>query len=146
MMETKKLFVIRVRGRVRLLTTVKDTLDMMRLYNTNYCILVPATPVMLGMIAKAKDYITWGEADDAVVQEIFEKRGTLYTGPKTDSKKKITYDNRYVEYNGKKYQKFFALNPPRRGYGRKGIKTLFVHQGALGNRGAKINDLVRRML
>ncbi len=145
-MESKKIVVVRVRGRVRLLTKIKDTLDMLRLFNTNYCVLLDNTPVNMGMVTHAKDYITWGEVDEAVVKELFEKRGRLYTGPLTDSKKKITYSNRYVEYNGKKYTKFFKLNPPRGGYGRKGIKTPFSKGGALGYRGAKINVLIKKMM
>lgn len=146
MMEAKKIIVVRVRGRVRLLTKIKDTLNMLRLYNTNYCIILENTPANSGMIQFAKDYITWGEADDAVIQELFEKRGVPYTGPVADNKKKIKYDNKYVEFKSKKYAKFFRLNPPRGGYGRKGIKKLFTDGGALGNRGAKINDLVRKMM
>ena len=119
---------------------------MLRLYNTNYCVILDNTPTAMGMIKFAKDYITWGEADDAVIQELFEKRGALYTGPLTDSKKKIKYDNKYVEFKSKKYARFFRLNPPRGGYGRKGIKKTFADGGALGIRGAKINDLVRKMV
>ena len=37
----------------------------------------------------------------------------------------------------------FRLNPPRGGYG--GIKLPYP-KGALGNRGEKINDLIKRML
>ena len=142
----KKLFVIRVRGRIRLLTTIKNTLDMLRLYKTNFCVILENTPVNMGMIQKAKDYITWGEVDPAVVEELFIKRGTVYTGPLTDTKGKITYTGRYVEHKGKKYNKYFKLNPPRGGYGRKGIKTPFHMGGALGDRATKINDLVRKMM
>lgn len=145
-METTKIIVVRVRGRVRLLTKIRDTLNMLRLYNTNYCVVLDNTPANNGMIAFAKDYVTWGEADDAVVKELFEKKGVLYTRALADSKKKITYSGRYVEYNGKKYVKFFQLHPPRGGYGRKGIKTTFSQGGALGYRGAKINDIVKRMM
>jgi large subunit ribosomal protein L30 len=43
----------------------------------------------------------------------------------------------------KKGREPFRLNPPRKGYG--GIKLPFP-KGALGNRGEKINDLIKRML
>ena len=145
-MEAKKIIIVRVRGRVRLLTKIKDTLDMLRLYNTNYCVVLDNTPTTMGMIKFAKDYITWGEADETIISELFEKRGMLYTGPLTDSKKKIKYDSKYVEFKSKKYARFFRLNPPRGGYGRKGIKKAFTEKGALGNRAEKINDLVRKMM
>lgn len=141
-----KIVVVRVRGRVRLLTKIKDTLDMIRLYKKNYCVLLENTPANKGMVQKAKDFITWGIADDKLVEELFEKRGRLYNGPLTDSKKKIEYKGRYVEYNGKKYSKFFALNPPRGGFGRKGIKRTFAASGAVGDRGKDINEFVRKMI
>ncbi len=142
----KKLLVVRVRGRVRLLTGIKNTMDMLRLYKTNYCVVLDNNLINKGMIQKAKDYLTWGEVDTTLIEELFAKRGTEYTGPLTDSKKKIEYKSRYVEHKGKKYNKFFKLNPPRGGYGRKGIKTSFNLGGAVGNRGEKINDIVRRMM
>ncbi len=142
----EKMFVVRVRGRVRLLTKVNDTMNMLRLYKKNYCVIVENTLTNMGMIQKAKDFLTWGIADQAVIDELFAKRGRVYTGPLTDSKKKIEYKGRYIEYKGKKYNKFFALNPPISGYGRKGIKKAFMHGGAIGDRGTEINNLVKRML
>lgn len=144
--ENKKLIAVRVRGRVRLLNEVKDTLNMLRLYKTNYCIVLENTPASVGMLQKAKNYITWGDAEEALVDELFIKRGNEYKGPKTDKNKKIKYSNRYVEYKGKKYNKFFKLNPPRGGYGKKGIKTSFTKRGALGYRAKAINELIKRML
>ena len=38
------------------------------------------------------------------------------------------------------------LNPPRKGYGRKGVKMPFLLGGAYGNRKEKINDLLMRMI
>lgn len=141
-----KLLVVRVRGTVRLLNKIHDTMGMLRLYKKNYCVLLENNSVNRGMIQKAKDFLTWGVADDALVEELFAKRGHEYTGPLTDSRKKIEYKGRYVEYKGKKYNKFFALSPPRGGYGRKGTKRTFAQGGAIGDRGEKINDIVKRML
>lgn len=39
-----------------------------------------------------------------------------------------------------------ALNPPRGGWERKGIKKSFTEGGALGYRGAKMDDLLKRMM
>lgn len=142
----KKLLVVRVRGRIRLLTEIKETMNMLRLYKTNYCVIIDNTPANLGMVQKAKDYITWGEAEDALVEELFAKRGKEYRGPLTDSKKKISYAGKYVEWKGKKYAKFFTLQPPKGGYGRRGVKTTFAQKGAIGWRGQDINTLVRKMM
>lgn len=144
--ENKKLIAVRVRGRVRLLNEVKDTLNMLRLYKTNYGIILENTPTNMGMLQKTKNYITWGEAEESLVDELFTKRGNEYKGPMADKNKKIKYNNRYIEYKGKKYNKFFKLNPPKGGYGRKGIKTSFAMGGALGYRAQAINALIKKML
>ncbi len=141
-----KILVVRVRGRIRLRTVVKDTLNMLHVYKVNYCTLIENTPTMRGMIEKVKDYTTWGNADEQTIEELFAKRGTLYRGPLTDAKKKITYKGRWIEHKGNKYNKYFKLNPPLHGYGREGIKKTFARGGALGDRKEKINDLVKRML
>jgi large subunit ribosomal protein L30 len=141
-----KLFVVRARGNIRIPSGVRDTLEMLRLYKVNYCIVLESTAITLGMLKKVKDFVTWGPADQKIVEELFAKRGLPYKGPLTDTKKKITYKGRYVEYKGNKYKKFFALNPPRKGYGKAGIKTRFAKGGALGNRSEKINALVTNMM
>ena len=41
---------------------------------------------------------------------------------------------------------FFRLNPPVKGFDRKGIKVPFSLGGALGYRKEKINDLIKRMV
>jgi large subunit ribosomal protein L30 len=38
------------------------------------------------------------------------------------------------------------LNPPKKGYGRKGVKLPFQLGGAYGERKEKINDLIMRMI
>ena len=54
----------------------------------------------------------------------------------------------YLEETGKdkKLKRYFRLNAPRRGFGRKGIKQSFQRGGSLGYRGAAINDLIKRMI
>ena len=80
------------------------------------------------MIQKCKDYITWGEISDDVLKQLIEKRSE--PNPR----------------DPKKTKKFFRLNSPVKGYGRRGIKVPFTLGGGLGNRGDKINDLILRML
>ena len=45
-----------------------------------------------------------------------------------------------------KDKKVINLHPPRGGFERKGVKVPFKVGGALGYRGDKINDLIKRML
>ena len=128
--EAKKIAIIRIRGDVNLKKPIKDTLKMLRLYRKNYCVIYNTTPTILGMVQKVKDYVTWGEIDDENIKLITEKRGE-----KTKNKE------------GKEIVKpFFRLSPPKKGFGRKGIKMPFNIGGALGYRKEKINDLIKRMV
>jgi large subunit ribosomal protein L30 len=127
---SKKIAVIRIRGSIRVKKVVNDTLDMLQLYRRNYCVVLQTTPSILGMLKKVKDYITWGEIDEETLKLLKEKR--LEKGKNKQGK--------VVE------KKFFRLHPPRKGFERKGTKVPFKVGGALGNRGAKINDLLKRMI
>jgi large subunit ribosomal protein L30 len=129
-----KLAVVRVRGLINLRYDIKDTFRYLNLNNKNWCVVLNDTPNMRGMIVKVKDYVTWGEVSHETVSEMASKRG------------KETIEDNHLAINGKKYQKFFRLTPPRKGYGRKGVKIAFSAGGALGYRGDKINDLIRRMI
>ena len=155
-MEANKLLVVlRIRGEVKVRETVEDTLDMLRLYHKNYCSLVYATPSSIGMITKVKDYVTFGEADEAIVVELLQKRGKI-TADKalTEAHVKMTFkEMAQLLISGKKSLKdfegvrpFFRLQPPRGGFERAGIKHNFAEGGALGYRKDKINGLVRKML
>lgn len=115
-----KIAVIRITGNVRIKEEIRSTLDMLNLPRKNCCVVVSATPSTLGMINKVKDFVTYGDIDEETMKLLNEKRG-----------------------KGKKY---FALHPPRKGYGRKGTKLPFKLGGALGPRKEKINDLIKRMI
>jgi large subunit ribosomal protein L30 len=123
---SRRIAVIRIRGEVNLRTPIKDTLSIIGLKRKHHCIVFDENPSMLGMVEKIKDYVTYGELDDATFAELVQKR------QEKDSEGKP--------------KKAFRLHPPRGGYERKGTKKAFAQKGALGYRGAKINDLVRKML
>lgn len=139
------LAVIRIKGGIRLKMDVKATLNMLRLYKRNFCVIVPNNKNYGGMIKKIKDCVTWGEISDETLKELIKKRGEVYKGPETDRKKKIKY-NRFLVTDGKKIKRFFRLNSPKKGYGNKGTKEVFSKGGALGYRREKINDLIERMI
>jgi large subunit ribosomal protein L30 len=139
-----KLAVILVRGVVGVPKTVKDTLAMLRLSRKNRCFILESNEVYLGMLRKVKDYVTWGPITDQTFQELLSKRGQPFQSRESDSKGKYNY--KFLEVSGKKYKPYFNLSPPRKGFGRKGIKAPFNVGGALGPRGDKINDLILRML
>ena len=142
---SQKLAAIRVRGINEIKTRIEDTLQMLRLYRKNYCSVLPNDPVYNGMLQKVKDYITWGEISDETFNMLVQKRGEEFNGRESDSKDKIKY-NDFFSFNGKKFKKYFRLNPPKKGFGRKGIKQPFKMGGALGYRGDKIKELIMRMV
>jgi len=112
--------VIRIRGGTRIRGDIKDTLAMLNLHNQHNLIIIPNKPNNLGMLKKAKDYITWGVLSEAMKKELETKR--------------------------KAKGKVYCLHPPRGGYERKGIKVPFTNGGVLGDRKEKINDLIKKML
>ncbi len=124
---TKTWAVVRMRGTVRIAPAIAETLVKLNICRVNYCTLLHDAPNLHGMLQKAKDYITWGEASPDTIKALEKK---AEPDPRDPRKKKP----------------FFRLNPPRGGYGRKGIKTSFNQSGASGYRGEKINHLIQRML
>ena len=143
-MTDTKIAVILVRGLVGVRQDIKDTLKMLGLTRKNHCVVVSNNPINVGMIKKSKDYITWGAISEEIFKELVEKRGEEWKGREEDSKKKYTYKTLLID--GKKYKRYFRLNPPRKGFGRKGIKMPFKLGGALGDREDKMGDLIQRML
>ncbi|NQV08604.1 uL30 family ribosomal protein [Candidatus Woesearchaeota archaeon] len=123
-----KIGIIRIRGGIGINKNIKDTLDMLKLHKKHFCVIIENTPSNMGMIKKAKDYITWGELNEDTIKELISKRSE--PNPK----------------DPKRTKKFFRLNSPKKGYERKGIKVPFSVGGALGYRKDKINDLIKRML
>ncbi len=105
---------------------MRTTLKMLRLNKKFACVVVENNPVMKGMLTKVKDYITFGEIDDATLKTLEQKRGVK------DSEGEL--------------KKHFHLHPPRGGFERKGIKHSFTQGGAIGYRGDKINALIKKMM
>ena len=117
---------------------------MLNLHRKNHVVVVPDTPALHGMIVKVKDFVTWGEISAEVFKELLEKRGLPYQGRLQDRTKSYSYP--YLTYGKKQFKSYFRLNPPLKGFGRKGIKVAFRASGGLGYRADKINDLIKRMV
>jgi len=130
MAANKKIAVIRITGQINLKNEIKDSLNILRLYKKFTCVVVDATPSILGIIKKLKDHVTYGEVTEETVNLLKKMRG------------KKTKDK-----DGKEtYKKFYRLSPPKGGFERKGTKIPYKIGGVLGDRKEKINDLIRRML
>ncbi len=154
-----RIAVIRVRGSAEQSNLLNSTFKMLRLYRKNHCSIVSNAPSYVGMISRVKDHSTWGELDQATFKELLLKRGKLpgkvsLTEAYIKEKTKLTADEFVKQFfDFKKELKdipglkpYFKLNPPKRGFERKGIKKPFSIGGALGYRKEKINDLIKRMI
>ncbi len=114
----KKLAIILIRGLVDKRGDIRDTLKFLNLKRKNNCAVFEDTPSIKGMITKVKDLVAWGELNEETLASLAPK---LKDG-------------------------IVRLQPPRGGFERKGTKVSFNNGGALGYRGEKINDLIRRMI
>jgi large subunit ribosomal protein L30 len=157
--EVNEMFaVIRVRGQVDVNVDVRRTMELMNLTRVNHCVLIPDNEVTKGMLQKAKDYVTWGEIDAATLGNMITVRGRLSGDvPITDEYLKANTEfasvasmadamvnGSYRMRDAEGAKAVFRLHPPAKGY--KGIKRSYRNGGALGYRGAAINELIARML
>lgn len=118
MISMTQIAAIRIRGGSRIHCDIKETLEKLNLRNQHQMIIVEKTSSTLGMLKKAKDFVTWGEvSSDIVTSAEPRKKGKIY-----------------------------CLHPPRGGFERKGIKAPFTTGGVLGYRGDAINELIKKML
>ncbi len=150
--------VIRVRGIPDVNRDIAHTMDLLGLNRVNHAVVVPETDSIKGMLQKAKDYVTWGEVDQETLAAMIRARGRVagddsvtddYLKERSEfatvedmAKAIIENDYRMKDVDGAK--SVFRLHPPVKGY--EGNKRSFQNGGALGYRGAKINDLINRML
>lgn len=124
---------------------IKRILKRLRLNNKLRMVVFKNTPEMLGQMRLVSGYITFGELNEEQLSELLKARGEPFTSRLQDSRGRIHYKG-YLEHNGKKYKCSFRLNPPKGGFERGGIKRHYSEGGALGWRGDKLFELVKRML
>lgn len=114
-----KIAIIRIHGQVGLNRDVKETLYRLKIRRKYACaVFENPTKEQMGMIERVRDFVTFGEIDEATYKELREKRPT-------------------------KIENFFRLHPPRGGIETK--KHAGVGKGVLG-KNDKINELIMRML
>jgi large subunit ribosomal protein L30 len=156
---TKRLAVIRIRGRVGLRKSNAETLQFLRLHRRNHLILIDDRVSYRGMLQAAKDYITWGEIGAETITLLLQKRGRLRGGIRlTDAlvKKYTPYEtidklaeaiaNLSMDLSESgKIKPVFRLHPPKGGFKNK-IKRPVKDHGELGYRGSDIEDLIKRMI
>lgn len=149
---------VRIRGIVNVKPDIKRTLQLLRLTRSNHCVLLEENASIKGMLQIAKDYITWGEIDKAILSELIGSRGKLegdkdltedYIKSATsynnlEKLSQAIIDNKFKYKDIPNVKPIFRLSPPKKGY--EGIKRSFVNKGALGYRRKEINKLLERMI
>ena len=154
-----KLAVVLVRGVLGSTSKVRTTLQRLRLYRKNSCVVVSATPEVLGMLTVIKDYVTWGEVNEGTLAKLLEARGRVAGNrPLTLAYLK---EHKYSDFAALAkslssdkatlrdlpgVKPYFRLQPPRRGFDRGGVKRPFSLGGALGYRKDAINALLEKMV
>ena len=124
--ETERLTIILIRGIINAKEDIIATLDKFMLRQKLACVVVPNSRINKYAAIKCKDYVAFGEISEETYSELVSKRG------EKDSEGKL--------------KKYFRLHPPRGGFEKKGIKVPFTKRGALGYRGSKMNELIKKML
>ena len=136
----------------------RETLAMLHLPRNNYAALIDDRPEFQGMLKTARDYVTYGRPSKETVALMIKKKGRLVgdkelsddyaqkSGFKSlDDLIEAIYTGRAEYWKLKTIQPIFRLHPPSKGFKGK-IKRHYGAGGELGDRGEKIDELLKRML
>ncbi len=143
--------IVRVRGSVGVRGDVEETMRRLKLTRVNHVVVYPETNVIMGMVRKAKDYITWGKISPDTLKLLIEERGELIGGKKYRPGDPIDgmSEEEFIERASRDeikvhdYFKPFRCHPPRKGW--RHTKLPYKLGGALGERD-DMDDLIRRMV
>jgi len=140
--------VVRVRGTIHARRDITETLRYLHLARPNHATVLPEDRGVRGMLMKVQGYITWGEAEAETVGQLIEARGETVDGQRVPAGRELPELARAVTERGliatEGLKPLFRLRAPKGGW--KSTKKPFARGGALGYRGPKINELVRRMM
>ncbi len=147
--------VVRVRGGIHARHDIVDTLEFLHLSRPNHATVVPEEASFRGMLHKVQGYVTWGEADSETVRLLLGSRGVTPDGKRLGTEGSagtappdLDVLSASVLEKGlprtPSIRPLFRLKAPKGGW--RSTKKPFALGGALGYRGAKINELVRRMV
>ena len=148
---------VRVRGVSNVFREVKETLKMLHLSRNCHATLLDNRPSYLGMLRKAQNLITWGEASKDTIELLLKKRGRLIGNKRLTDQyaQQVGYKSledlaealhkMEVEFSRLPNMKpLFRLHPPKKGYKGK-VKRSYAADGVTGYRGEAINELIKRM-
>ncbi|EQB71660.1 MAG: hypothetical protein AMDU1_APLC00020G0026 [Thermoplasmatales archaeon A-plasma] len=152
------LAVIRIRGTTGIRPAAAKTAELMRLNRINHMVLVEDNDVNRGMLQKVKDYVTWGEVDDATVEMILKYRAQLkghnplmeeelkdISGYETFKDLASAINQGKIKFKDiRDIVPVVRLNPPKGGY--EAVRKPVGQGGSAGYRGKDINRLILAML
>ncbi|MCR4368331.1 MAG: 50S ribosomal protein L30 [archaeon] len=150
--------VIRVRGSVNIKPDIRLALESLNLDRPNHLVLVKEEKEPKKMVDKVKDYVTFGKIGNETLAALLEKRGRIEGDqritPEFLKEKKVSdfadlasrIGEGKVTLKEMGIKRVFRLHPPKKGHARGGIKRPFAIGGALGNRGEKIDELIKKMM
>jgi large subunit ribosomal protein L30 len=156
--ESKSVVAVRIRGTISARREARQTLRLLHLTRNNYAVLVNDRSSFVGMLNAVQGYVAWGEASKDVVSMLIGRRGRLL-GDKVFTEEYLqkigfktieeladaVYKCRIQYWTLPTIKPVFRLSPPTGGF-RGSIKDGYGAGGELGYQGAKINDLVKRMI
>ena len=137
-LDNRLIAVLRVRGRIGVRRTIKETLERMNIPRVNSLALLFGNESNMGMIKKCNDFVTYGAISEEMLGKVIEKNGV-----------KISKEDVNALMEGSKKPRELMrlpirLKPPR--HGHRSIKSGFSSGGAMGYRGDAMNDLLKRMV
>lgn len=138
---------IRIRGTAGVRKEIASTLQLLRLRRKMHAVLLQDSPSVNGMLKVTRDWISWGPIDEASLWKLIQKRGRKI-GDKRLTDDEVQFVIKGLN-EGKKLslmgiKPVFRLTPPSRGF-KCSIKQHWP-KGELGDRGEKINELLKRMI
>ncbi|MDH5448652.1 MAG: 50S ribosomal protein L30 [Candidatus Bathyarchaeota archaeon] len=154
----KCLAVVRVRGVGEASPDIRKTLEIFRLNRNCHMTLLDNRPSFLGMLKKARNFVTWGEITKETILLLLKERGRLDGNKKLNDEyaKKVGYKTlkELAEAIYKMETEFrhlpdikpvFRAHPPKKGYKGK-VKKSYAAGGVTGYRGEAINKLIENMI
>ncbi len=142
-----KIAVIRVRGVRNMEPKIKASLNHLKLFRPNHCVLLEDDGYTAGALKVVKDYVAYGIIDEETLFKLLHKRGEKGSKFLREVLSEEQLKNAAKEILGGKALSEFAdpvlrLHAPRSGY--KDIKKQYP-RGDLG-RHSDINELIKRMM
>ncbi|PKM92239.1 MAG: 50S ribosomal protein L30 [Euryarchaeota archaeon HGW-Euryarchaeota-1] len=156
----KLLFIYRVRGTVEVRNIIRETMRVLNLQFSHRATLLPNTKQTQGFLKRIKDFVTYGCPSKEAVKLLLEKRARVL-GDKSLTEEHIAKTTKYKTFDElaealvkgeilykdlSNIKNYFKLPPAKGGLGRKGIKKTYNFGGALGDRGVKIDEFIKKVL